>query len=85
MSHVQKKRLIFVVSNKVDRLVRFTVGQVLALVAGFQRRDLSLSISRIGIEIVRRLAEVTTADIEIESLLVGIPIVGAEVPFSDVA
>jgi len=83
MGHIQKERLIFMFSNKVDCLVRFAVGQVFTGPAGTQRRYGPLSISIIGIKVAGRLTKITATDIEIESLPVGIPVIGAEVPFSD--
>ena len=86
MSQIKKEWLIFMPSNKLDRLVSFAVGEIFTLSAGFKRWDVwSFGVSVVGVEVAGRLAVVTAGDVEVKTLLIGVPGVRAKVPFADVA
>ena len=70
-------------TNKSDRLIRLAIGEVFVLLPRSERRYRPLALPGIWIEIAGWLAEVAAPDVEVEALLVGIPVIGAEVPFAD--
>ena len=86
---VDKEWLFLPSVNKLNRFFRFAVGQILSFFSAFKmgnalaNHGVFMLRLRKGIEVGGRLAVVASASIDIVALLRRIPVIVAQVPFSD--